>query len=166
MKVELPIVTFTSRPRDKRSGKRSLRKDKRTADIRLESVKVLAVDDNSDSRVLLKEILECSSAEATVVSSGQEALAAFNNVHPDILVCDLAMPEMNGYELLKNIRSLGSSIGQIPAIAFTAAARTEDRAATRQAGFEAHLSKPVDPDALISTILELTGKHMGQHMRS
>jgi CheY-like chemotaxis protein len=76
------------------------------------------------------------------------------------------MPEMNGYELLKNIRSLGSSIGQIPAIAFTAAARTEDRAATRQAGFEAHLSKPVDPDALISTILELTGKHMGQHMRS
>jgi CheY-like chemotaxis protein len=83
---------------------------------------VIAVDDNSDARELLKAILEKSGAEAIVVSSGQEALAAMKNVHPDVLVCDLGMAEMDGYELLENVRRLEPRLGQTPAIAFTAAA--------------------------------------------
>jgi CheY-like chemotaxis protein len=121
----------------------------------LKSIKVVAVDDDADSRELLKTILERSSAEAIVVSSGQEALATINSFRPDVLVCDLAMPEMGGYELLNNVRRLEPELGQVPAIAFTAAAHNEDRARARRAGFQAHLAKPVEPDELIATILEL-----------
>jgi CheY-like chemotaxis protein len=128
-------------------------------DTRLKSIKVVAVDDNADSRELLKVILERSSAEVAVVSSGQEAPAAIKNVQPDVLICDLAMPEMDGYELLENVRRLEPQLGQLPVIAFTASARNEDQARTRRAGFEAHLAKPVDPNKLVTTILQLAREH-------
>ena len=128
-------------------------------DTRLKNIKVVAVDDNADSRELLKSILERSSAEAAVVTSGKEALAAINSFRPDVLVCDLAMPEMDGYELLENVQRLEPELRQMPAIAFTAAARNEDRARTRRAGFQAHLAKPVEPNKLITTILKLASKH-------
>ena len=128
--------------------------------VRLKSIKVVAVDDNADSRELLKAILERSSAEAAIVGSGQEALAAIKSFHPDVLICDLTMPAMDGYELLENVRRLEPELGQMPAIAFTAAARNEDRARTRRAGFQAHLAKPVDPDKLITTILELASEQI------
>src|SRR4029077_10325543 len=77
------------------------------------SIKVVAVDDNPDSRALLRMILKLSSAdELVVVGSGREALTAIKKVHPDVLICDLAMPEMDGYELLENIRGLESEIGR------------------------------------------------------
>jgi CheY-like chemotaxis protein len=69
------------------------------------------------------------------------------------------MPEMDGYELLENVRRLEPELAQVPAIAFTAAARNEDQARTRRAGFQAHLAKPVDPNKLITTILKLASKH-------
>jgi CheY-like chemotaxis protein len=65
------------------------------------------------------------------------------------------MPEMDGYELLVKLRRFQPELGHVPAIAFTAAARDEDRAATRQAGFQAHLAKPIDPEKLVKTILEI-----------
>ena len=71
-----------------------------------------------------------------MVSSGQEALAAIKDLHPDVLICDLAMPGMDGYEVLKNGRRLEPKIGNLPVIVFTAAARDEDRDATRRAGFQ------------------------------
>jgi len=89
------------------------------------------------------------------VGSGQEALGAIKNVHPDVLICDLAMPEMDGYELLEKVRSLEPRFAELPIIAFTAAAREEDRVRTQAAGFQAHLAKPIDPDELVRTILEL-----------
>ena len=73
------------------------------SDTRLKSIKVVAVDDHPDSRALLKMILKLSSAdELAVVDSGREALTAIKKVHPDVLICDLAMPKMDGYELLEN----------------------------------------------------------------
>lgn len=125
-------------------------------DTRLKSIKVVAVDDNADSRELLKIILGQSSAQVVVVGSAREALVTIKNVHPDILISDLGMPEMDGYELLQNVRRLDPELGQLPVIAFTAAAR-EDLASTRRAGFQAHLAKPVDPDKLVKTIMELVG---------
>jgi CheY-like chemotaxis protein len=133
-------------------------------DSRLKNIKVVAVDDNADSRELLKAILERSSAQAAVVSSGREALAAIKNVHPDVLICDLAMPEMDGYELLEDVRNLEPELGRLPVIAFTAAARNEDRARTLRAGFKAHLVKPVDPDKLVTTILELASAYAEQRL--
>jgi CheY-like chemotaxis protein len=124
-------------------------------DTRLKDIKVVAVDDNADARELLKAILERSGAETVVASSGQEALEAIRDLHPDVLICDLAMPEMDGYEVLKNVRRLEPELGPLPVIAFTAAARDEDRAATRLAGFQAHLGKPIEPDKLVRTVLEL-----------
>jgi CheY-like chemotaxis protein len=116
------------------------------------------VDDNADARELLNVILERSSAETVVVSSGQEALEAIKGLHPDVLICDLAMPEIDGYEVLKNVRRLAPELAQLPVIAFTAAAPDEVRAATRLAGFQAHLTKPIEPEELISTIFNLS-KH-------
>ena len=155
IKVELPAKASNYGPVDEHLEERSFR----MPDTRLKSIKVVAVDDNADSRELLKTILKRSSAEAVVVSSGQEALAAIKSFRPDVVVCDLAMPEMDGYELLENVRRLEPELAQVPAIAFTAAARNEDRARTRRAGFQAHLAKPVDPNKLITTILKLASKH-------
>jgi CheY-like chemotaxis protein len=65
------------------------------------------------------------------------------------------MPEMDGYEVLENVRRLEPGLRQLPVIAFTAAARDEDRAATRLAGFQAHLAKPIEPEKLVRTVLEV-----------
>jgi signal transduction histidine kinase/CheY-like chemotaxis protein len=163
IKVELPAIASRRGPDDERLGECTFTKVEGISDTRLSSIKVVAVDDNSDSRELLKAILQKSSAEAVVVSSGQEALAAIKEFHPDVLVCDLAMAEMDGYELLENVQRLEPRLGQTPAIAFTAAASNEDRARTRRAGFRAHLGKPVDPNKLIATILELAREHIAFH---
>jgi signal transduction histidine kinase/ActR/RegA family two-component response regulator len=159
IKIELPTIASNYGSVDERPGERAFEKNEWMPDTRLKGVKVVAVDDNADSRELLKGILERSSAEIAVTSSGQEALAAIKSVHPDVLICDLAMPEMDGYELLENVRRLESELGQTPAIAFTASALNEDQARTRKAGFQAHLAKPIDPNRLITIILELTRKH-------
>jgi CheY-like chemotaxis protein len=73
------------------------------------------------------------------------------------------MAEMDGYELLENVQRLEPRLGQTPAIAFTAAASNEDRARSLRAGFRAHLGKPVDPNKLIATILELAREHIAFH---
>jgi signal transduction histidine kinase/CheY-like chemotaxis protein len=155
IKVKLRTIESKSDPSGKRSIKRAFKKEEQMPDIRLEGIKVVAVDDNADARELLKVILERSQAQTAVVSSGQAALEAIKDLHPDVLICDLAMPEMDGYEVLENVRRLEPELGHLPVIAFTAAARDEDRAATRLAGFQAHLAKPIEPDELIRTVLQL-----------
>jgi signal transduction histidine kinase/ActR/RegA family two-component response regulator len=155
IKVKLRTIDSKSDPSDKRPIKRAFKKEEQMPDIRLEGIKVVAVDDNADARELLKVILERSKAQTAVVSSGQAALEAIKDLHPDVLICDLSMPEMDGYEVLENVRRLEPELGHLPVIAFTAAARDEDRAATRLAGFQAHLAKPIEPDELVRTVLEL-----------
>jgi CheY-like chemotaxis protein len=159
IKVKLRAIASKSDLSDERAARRAFKKEGRTPDTRLKNIKVVAVDDNADARELLKAILERSGAETFAVSSGQEALEAIKNIHPDLLICDLAMPEMDGFEVLENVRRLEPELGQLPVIAFTAAARDEDQAATRLAGFQAHLSKPIEPEKLVRTILELFGCH-------
>src|ERR1700730_965075 len=155
IKVKLRTIDSKSDSSDKRPIKRAFKIEKPMPDIRLEGIKVVAVDDNADARELLKVILERSKAQTAVVSSAQAALEAIKDLHPDVLICDLAMPEMDGYEVLENVRRLEPEIGHLPVIAFTAAARDEDRAAPRLAGFQAHLAKPIEPDELVRTVLEL-----------
>jgi signal transduction histidine kinase/ActR/RegA family two-component response regulator len=160
IKVKLRTIASKSDPSAERPATRAFKKEEWIPDTRLRDIKVVAVDDNADARELLKVILERSSAEAVVASSGQEALEAIRDLHPDVLLCDLAMPEMDGYEFLENIRRREPELGWLPVIAFTAAARDEDRAATRLAGFQAHLAKPIEPEALVRTILEVfSGKN-------
>lgn len=125
----------------------------------LSGVKVLVVDDEVDTRELIKRVLVDCKADVLVAGSAAEALLLVESARPQVLLSDIGMPEMDGYELLKRIRALGSDRGgKIPAIALTAFARTEDRTRALRAGFIIHVSKPVEPTELIATIASVAGR--------
>ncbi len=119
--------------------------------------RVLLVDDEKDARELVREILHRSNADVSAAASVREALEHLAGGIPDILVCDLAMPVEDGYSLIRRLRQLPPDHGgQIPAIALTAYARDEDRIRALTAGFQMHLTKPVEPRQLIEAIAHLT----------
>jgi PAS domain S-box-containing protein len=119
----------------------------------LAGLKVLVVDDQRDARDLLKRVLEDSAAEVRTAATAAEALRAITTFRPDVLVTDIGMPEADGFELLKQVRALGSERGgRVPAIALTAFARSEDRTRALRAGFLVHVSKPVDPSEIVATV--------------
>jgi CheY-like chemotaxis protein len=90
------------------------------------------------------------------VDTGAKAIEAVLRCHPDVLLCDLMMPEMDGYAVLLRIRTLDDEIAKaVPVIALTAFAGAENRLKTQQAGFQVHLDKPIDPPRLIETIKAL-----------
>jgi signal transduction histidine kinase/ActR/RegA family two-component response regulator len=126
---------------------------------RLTGVRVLIVDDEPDARDLLKRILSEFEAEVETVSSASEALPLVERVHPDVLVSDIGMPEVDGYEFIRAVRLLPADDGgQTPALALTAFARSEDRQRALLAGYQAHVAKPIEPSELITTIASLAGK--------
>lgn len=91
--------------------------------------------------------------------SAAEALRAVEEGRPDVLVSNIGMPDVDGYELLRRIRALGpASGGHLPAIALTAFARSEDRTRALRAGFLAHIAKPVEPSELLTTVASLVGR--------
>src|SRR6185436_8914917 len=99
-------------------------------------------------------------AGATVrtAASAQEALALFREEPPDVLLCDIEMPGEDGYTLIRRIRAMGKTAGgDVPAAAFTAYTRPEDAAAAREAGFQIHLPKPMQPGDLAATVALLVG---------
>jgi len=157
VKVELPLTASKSSASFEPAKEQAFTEEERMPDTSLESIKVLAVDDDADTRHLMKAILDRSGADTTVVSSGVEALEAINSVRPDVLVCDLAMPQMDGFELLNNVRRLEPQIGSLPALAFTASAGYKDRARSLRAGFQAYLAKPITPNQLVTTIIKIVG---------
>ncbi len=119
----------------------------------LSGVSVLAVDDNQDSLEVLKAVLEASGAETRLAPSGDEALAQWHREPADVLLCDLAMPGMSGYQLLGHIRELDRQAGRVtPAIAVTAHASEEQVARSAQAGFQNHISKPINSGQLVRAI--------------
>ena len=122
----------------------------------LKDVRVFAVDDEEDSLALLKTVLEAAGAQVTAVSSPQIALGEIGRVHPDVVLLDLGMPEIDGFELIRRIReSSDEKVRRTPAAALTAFARAEDRTKALQSGFEMHLSKPIDPAELVASIATL-----------
>jgi PAS domain S-box-containing protein len=122
----------------------------------LDGVHVLAVDDEPDSLRLLTEILEAAGARVTTASSGAAALEKITASRPDVVLADLGMPLMDGFELIERIRhGADRDLQDIPAAALTAYGRSEDRAKTLQAGFGLHLVKPIDPLELASAVQAL-----------
>ena len=119
---------------------------------------ILAVDDEADAREIISFMLQINGARVTSANSAVEALEILTNADgriPDILLSDISMPFESGYALLEKIRALPREHGgQIPAVALTAFNRPEDREAAFEAGFQKHLGKPVDMDALIDAIVE------------
>jgi signal transduction histidine kinase/ActR/RegA family two-component response regulator len=122
----------------------------------LAGVRVLVVDDDVDSRELIAFILEEYGATVRVVASASEALDIFALKQPDILLSDIGMPEMDGYMLIRSIRSLPNAQGgKIPAIALTAYAGETDNRQILMAGFQKHITKPVEPLELAKAIVQL-----------
>ena len=128
----------------------------------LAGVKVLVVDDEPDARELIKRILSDCHASVATAASAAEALAAFRRCPPDVLVSDLGMPEVDGFALLASVRALGQAGGgNVAAVALTAFARSEDRIRALQAGFGAHISKPVEPSELIAVVAAMARQATG-----
>jgi CheY-like chemotaxis protein len=113
---------------------------------------------------MIKRVLEDSEADVMTAGSAAEALRAVEEGRPDVLVSDIGMPDVDGYELLRRIRALGPRPGGLlPAIAITAFARSEDRTRALRAGFLAHIAKPVEPSELLATIASVVGR-AGDHL--
>jgi CheY-like chemotaxis protein/two-component sensor histidine kinase len=119
----------------------------------LSGVRVLVVDDEPDAREVVATMLRRAGATVSLAGSVREALEAFDSLPPDVLVSDIAMPDRDGYELIRLVRDLPAGQGgRIPAVALTAYAREEDRFRALTAGFQAHLSKPVAPADLSAAV--------------
>ena len=111
-------------------------------------MRVLAVDDEAGRARASDCVLEAAGAQVTTASSAPTALEIIGARSPDVLVADIGMPEMDGFELIRRIRAQPTGDARLPAAALTAFARSEDRTKALQSGFEMHLAKPVDPGEL------------------
>ena len=123
---------------------------------RLDGLRVLVVDDEADTREMLKAGLGQCGAEVTAAGSAAEALSEIRRSPPDVLISDIGMPDEDGYALIRQVRSLPAGQGgMVPAIALTAYARTEDRLQALRAGYQMHVTKPVELTELAAVVASL-----------
>jgi PAS domain S-box-containing protein len=123
---------------------------------RLDGLKVLIIDDERDTLEMLRIGLTHCGADVTVFSSAVEALEALSSSTPDVIISDIGMPDMDGYEMMRKIRGLpAESGGRTPAVALTAYARTEDRLHALRSGYQMHVPKPVELAELVAVIASL-----------
>ncbi|MBG1242251.1 hybrid sensor histidine kinase/response regulator [Nostoc sp. NZL] len=150
--VELPLLVRSEDVR--RENNQSL--DCEPESSLLSDTQVLVVDDEPDIRDLVTFILQDYGVEVTAVSSAQEALQALSESIPDVLISDIGMPKTDGYMLMREVRARSPQQGGlVPAIALTAYAGEMNQQQALAAGFQMHISKPVDPDALVKAIADL-----------
>jgi signal transduction histidine kinase/DNA-binding response OmpR family regulator len=158
--VSLPIASFTT-PADANYGQR-LKLDSNDGALSsriLDGLRILVVDDEADSRDLVSAILTRCGSEVRCSDSVAEAIQAFQEWSPDLLVSDIGMPNEDGYILLEKLRKLRSDgAKQIPALALTAYATAEDRSMALSAGFQMHLTKPIEPKSLVIAIASALGR--------
>ncbi len=122
-------------------------------DHKLSGVKVMIVDDEPDALYLVEQVLSRSGATVLAAGSPHEALKLFEHENPHVVVSDIGMPDMDGFELMRRIRALNGARGvAVPVIALTAFARSDDRKRAMEAGFTAYMSKPLEPAELIANI--------------
>ncbi len=118
-------------------------------------VKVLVVEDIDDSRALIARLLADAGAHVRGEATGAAAMRLIKSARPDVLVSDIGMAGMDGYELIRSLRSAGYTAAMLPAIALTAFVRSEEISVAMAAGFQRHLGKPVNPQLLIETVAHL-----------
>jgi PAS domain S-box-containing protein len=127
----------------------------------LDTIRVLVVEDERDTMDFLIELLEAQGATVLSASTAREGLSLVRDEAPDVLISDIGLPEMDGYDFIQHVRRESVPAHGIPAIALTAYARAEDRMRALRAGFQAHMAKPVEAAELIATVasfVELTGE--------
>src|SRR6185503_14984092 len=124
----------------------------------LAGARVLVVDDAPDTLETLRVLLEGCGAEVRTAETAAAGLSEVERWHPDILISDIGMPQEDGYSLIARVRALSREHGGLtPAIALTAYARSEDRVRALSAGFQMHISKPIEPAELVATVGSLRG---------
>lgn len=126
----------------------------------LDGLQVLVVEDEADAREMVALALQQCGAEIIAAASAEEALAMFNQQYPDVMVSDISMPEEDGYTLMRQIRDRQLEMGKppLPAIALTAYATEKDQQQATNAGFQMHLSKPIDPTRVAEAVLSLANR--------
>ena len=124
----------------------------------LSGVDVLIVDNEPDTRALMKEVLEKCGASVWEAESSADALGLVSDRRPDVLLSDIAVPGEDGYALIRRVRTLDAHGRTLPAAAFTAFATAHDRARALLAGFQAHIPKPVEPSELVAVVAALAGR--------
>ncbi|HEU4596866.1 MAG TPA: CHASE domain-containing protein [Pyrinomonadaceae bacterium] len=122
-------------------------------------LRVLVVDDDDDSRLFVSTALKAHGAQVTLAASAAEAYVRLKETRPDVMVSDIGMPVVDGFELMRKIRALGADEGgRTPAAALTAYARPEDREQALAAGYQLHIAKPADPAELATLVAGLAGR--------
>jgi CheY-like chemotaxis protein len=125
----------------------------------LSGLRVLLVDDEADTREMLRVLLEVQGATVTAASSAGEALDLLRRHPTDVLLADIGMPEQDGYALIEAVRALPTSEAIVPAVAVTAYVSSRDRARAFKSGYGWHVAKPVDPDQLIAVVTAASQSH-------
>jgi PAS domain S-box-containing protein len=157
-RVILPLTA----PQAKAKGKGDLLARVRNVELQLDGICVMVVDDDADALHLVREVLESAGAEVISAASGAAALERLKSSRPHVLISDLGMPQMDGFQFIRQIRNLADAkLRHIPAAALTAYARSGDRAKSLRAGYEIHISKPIDPAELVAAVGALLRRQAG-----
>ena len=155
--VALPISVIRTEETG-RTGEHSGFSDVDVSSIELPSlagVRALVVDDQADARILICRLIEEQGGQCTLAENGTDALKVIGKENVNIIISDVGMPDFDGYQLIQKLRTLQTDARNLPAIALTAYARNDDRQRALLAGFQMHLSKPVEPRELIAGIASL-----------
>jgi CheY-like chemotaxis protein len=128
------------------------------APVRLDGLRVMVVDDEPDVRRMLVKVLGGAGAIVTALGSAAEGLSELSKASPQVLISDIAMPEQDGYDLIRQVRGAGLTARDLPAVALTAFAHKDERRRALLAGFQMHVAKPVDPNDLTAVIATLAGR--------
>jgi CheY-like chemotaxis protein len=132
--------------------------------INLRGVKVLVVDDEPDALALIRRVLEQSNASVIEAASADAGSELLRSEKPDVLISDIGMPVKDGFEFIREVRALPAEDGgRTPAVALTAFARSEDRTRALMAGYQLHLSKPIEHHELVVTVMSLATRGIGEH---
>jgi len=121
----------------------------------LQGLRILVLDDDRATCEAIADLLGQAGADVRSAQSGVDAMRLVEAFHPELLICDIAMPGENGYAFLRKLRASGEESANIPALALTALARDEDRERALASGFQIHLAKPIDIDCLTDAVLAL-----------
>jgi CheY-like chemotaxis protein len=161
--VRLPVRAVRM-DEDPESGDQGARRDGgrhepvESALVRLDGLRILVVDDEADARRLLSRLLRSTGAIVTAAASAAEALDALAKTRPEILVSDRGLPDVDGFDLIRQVRARGHHPRDLPAVALTAFVHKDDQRRALLAGFQVHVPKPVDPHDLTAVIASLTGR--------
>jgi len=153
--VRLPLALAGARPEPLDSPESS----PLSYDDLLDGLQVLVLDDEADAREVVQRLLEDAGAQVQTVGTADDALTILDRGYvPDIILSDIGMPDQDGYDFMRRVRSLEGAVAEVPAAALTALARVEDRKRALMAGYQTHLAKPVDPSELVAMVASLTGR--------